>query len=74
MSRSYRKPIFKDGYGSRWKRKEKRYANSVVRRTECYDGGYYKRLYNSWNICDWIFDCRWSGERLGVPHWKMIQK
>jgi hypothetical protein len=62
MSRSYRKPIIKDGYGSRWKPRAKRWANKAVRLYpfKITDGGSYKLLYNSWDICDWRFDNRWN--------------
>ena len=61
LSRSYKKPIIKDGYKSKWKRKEKRFANSTVRNSEFVDDfGYYKKLSDSWDICDWICDLRFS--------------
>lgn len=56
MSRSYKQmPIVKDGTpGSR--RKAKRLANKVVRRSQYVaDGKYYCRLYESWNIYDYAF-------------------
>lgn len=57
MSRSYRKPVAKDGYGSKWKKKAKRHANRRVRRAdEVADGGSYRKEYNSWDICDFKFE------------------
>jgi hypothetical protein len=46
VSRSYRKPVAKDGYGSKWKKK----ADEVA------DGGSYRKEYNSWDICDFKFE------------------
>lgn len=53
MSRSRRRiPILKD-WGS-CKRVQKRLANQKVRRTlDVPSGCSFKRLYCSWNICDW---------------------
>lgn len=51
MSRSYKRPIEKDS-----SREAKRFANKVVRRAkDVADHAYYKRLYSSWNICDWSY-------------------
>lgn len=61
MSRSYKKPIIKDGYKTKWKRKAKKIANDVVRNSKFVDDfGYYKKLSSSWDICDYIFDYRFS--------------
>lgn len=57
MSRSYRSPYMKDGYGSKWKKKAKRSANRAVRRADVEDGGEFKKHYNSWDICDYNFHC-----------------
>lgn len=63
MSRSYHKVWVKVGHSS-----NKKWANRKVRRsTELYQGGEYRKLYDSWNICDWRFgymserDCVRSG-------------
>jgi len=50
MSRSFRKnPIIKDS--SKW---AKQHANKVVRRTQDVSGGKnYKKVFESWDICDW---------------------
>jgi hypothetical protein len=54
MSRSYRKPINKDGYGTKRRRLEKSIANRVIRKAEHIpDGKAYRKWYDSWNICDW---------------------
>ena len=57
MSRSYRKPYYVDGYGSKRKVIAKRYANHKVRRTKevIADGKAYRKIYDPWNICDYIF-------------------
>jgi len=65
MSRSYKKtpiikllPSSKHG-GAKW---FKRDANKKVRKSECQDGGYYKKLYCSYNIHDFILyvDTKWQ--------------
>lgn len=57
LARSYRKPIAVDGYKSKWKSKAKQLANRAVRLdTEVSNGGNYKKVSNSWNICDYKFD------------------
>lgn len=58
MSRSYRRtPVVKDM--GRRKRIEKRFANKRVRNTGALSSGAdYKRVYCSWNICDWR--TRWT--------------
>lgn len=61
MSRSRRKPIFKEGYKSSSRKKAKKEANSCVRNSkELAKGSHYKKKYCSWNISDWRFDCRWD--------------
>lgn len=55
MSRSYRSPYIKDGYGSKWKKVAKRSANRAVRRADVADGGEFRKHYNSWDICDYVF-------------------
>lgn len=57
MARSYRKPIAVDGYGSKWKARAKQLANRAVRLdTDIQSGGSYKKVSNSWDICDYKFD------------------
>jgi len=62
MSNSRKKAVFKDGYGSPSKVVDKRLAAKAVRNFRGYipDGAWYKRLYNQWDICDYIFDERWA--------------
>jgi hypothetical protein len=56
MSRSYRKPYWTQGYGNRWRKSAKRLATRRVRHAKFVDdSGYYKKLYNSWDICDFKF-------------------
>ncbi len=56
MSRSYRKPYWTDGYGGSWRKLAKRLAARKVRKAKFVaNGGYYKKLYCSWNICDFSF-------------------
>jgi len=56
MSRSYRKPIATEGYGSKTKRIRKRHANKAVKQAaEISNGKAYRKVYNSWNICDYKF-------------------
>lgn len=72
MSRSYKKAVYKGGYDSKRKPFAKRQAAKAVRRYKgpIPDGSGYKLLYNSWNICDFVSDCRfepWPG-RLSDVH------
>ena len=56
MSRSYKKSyIAKDEYHG--KKVLKRHANKRVRQCgNIPDGGRYKRLFDSWEICDYSFE------------------
>ncbi len=58
MSRSWKKNGYvKDGEGSGWKKKAKRYANRRVRLSEnISSGGSFKKVSNSWDICDFKFE------------------
>ena len=54
MSRSTRKPIAVDGYGTKGKQKEKKIANKKVKHAkDIASGGAYKKVSNSWDICDY---------------------
>ena len=56
MSRSYKhSPICPESKNKKWF--FKRYANKVVRqfKGELANGKAYRRLYNSWDICDYKF-------------------
>lgn len=56
MSRSYRKPIATEGYGSKTKRIRKKQANKAVKQeAEISNGKAYRKVYNPWNICDYKF-------------------
>jgi hypothetical protein len=62
MSRSRKKnPVRKDTSGSSYRKFAKREANRRVRRTlDVADGKSYRRIYDPWNINDWVY--RWSSE------------
>lgn len=55
MSRSFRKPIATEGYGGKARKGRKRLANKRARRTDVADGKAYRKVSNSWDICDWKF-------------------
>ena len=55
MSRSYKYPIFTD-----YNKGSKQIANRKVRKTlkkffSFSKGNWYRKIYNSWNICDYTF-------------------
>jgi len=54
MSRSYRKPWYVQGYGTKRKVYFKNQANRRVRRAKnVTDGKLYKKFYDQYEICDW---------------------
>jgi hypothetical protein len=56
VAKSYRQPYIKDGYKSKWKSKAKQFANRAVRNcSELPNGSAFKKCFNSWDICDYIF-------------------
>ncbi len=58
MSRSFKKPYYTCGYGGTYKKFAKRQANKRIRKSDIVsNNGFYKRLYCSWDICDYIFYC-----------------
>ena len=63
MSRSYKKTPY---CGDRKGKAKKRIANHVVRRSLERDlelvvqGGAFKKLYCSWDICDYFTKCTWE--------------
>ena len=62
MSRSHKKsPIVKDSGSKKW---SKRQAAKAVRRYEgiISKGSSYKKLFESWNINDFISYCPWNLE------------
>ncbi len=70
MSRSHRKPYWTQGYGGQWRSFAKRQASKRVRRAKFVaNENYYKRLYNSWDICDFKF-CDTKSEQ----PWKVRSK
>jgi len=70
MSRSYRKPYWTEGYGGARRQFAKRQAAKRVRKTfDLADSAHYKRLYNSWDICDFkIYETNYSA------NWKVRSK
>ena len=87
MSRSYRKPWFKDGYGSRGgKRFRKNYANRRLRGTNKIIGDFntYRKFTDPWDICDYkyMYDPHvhisyWGGKKHIIepdPLWKAVRK
>jgi hypothetical protein len=72
MSRSYRKAYLVDGYGNKWKKKIKNAANRKVRLSEdIADGKQYRKLYESYDICDWKFK---ADDSESFPLWKVRRK
>jgi hypothetical protein len=58
VSRSRRKPYATQGYGSPVKKLSKRLAARAVRNEEeVANGASYRKVSNSWDICDYKF---WS--------------
>jgi len=85
MSRSYRKPFYVDGYGSKYKKYAKRYASRAIRRAvDVPNGKSYRKFFESWNICDYKYvwnprpRVRWGidGPELvdPEPEWKVRMK
>ena len=64
MSRSLRRAVFVQGYGSPSKKLDKRMASKAVRRYPHHipDGCAYKKISDSWDIADWAFDERWQDQ------------
>lgn len=76
MSRSRKKhPVVKD-YSRGGTRKSKQLASRVVRRYPhtIADGSSYRKLYESWNICDWKFSTYWMGDNEGYWEKKFKRK
>ena len=66
MSRSYRKPIWTQGYDGDTRQFKKRQANKRVRNSEnATDGKAYKKEFESWDIVDWKFEDKknWKARR-----------
>ena len=72
MSRSYRAPIVTDGYGSKSKQWYKRWANRIIRHsTDMPDGKAYRKFFETYDICDYKWECDISKED---EPWKIIRK
>ncbi|MBD5142611.1 MAG: hypothetical protein HDT22_03240 [Ruminococcus sp.] len=73
MSRSYKKfPVVKDRAStSKNRQKPKTFANRTVRRSKIIPSGKagFKKLYCSWNICDYRFLSRYSNEKFLKKAW-----
>jgi hypothetical protein len=54
MSRSYRKPYFTETR-KRWAKRKA--SKAVRRRKDLSDGASYKKVYESWNITDFRYEC-----------------
>lgn len=81
MSRSYRKNlIVTDGQRrsngiTNARKLRKRQASKAVRREEdVADGGYYTKVYDSWNICDYRFRLDKHGNVKETRIWKWRSK
>ena len=60
MSRSYKRAVLK---GDNCKKVDKRLAAKAVRNcNDVPDGSFYKKVYNSYNITDYVSDCRFDPE------------
>ena len=60
MSRSYRKPILTDGYGTKRLKMEKAAANRFVRRSVGVPNGKaYRKFYETYSIRDYKI-CNWT--------------
>ena len=77
MSNSYKKnPIIKENGKS--KKTQKQIANRTVRRKikgdglELSDGNSYKKVYNSWNIADFV--SRWTEKEATQYYYEVINK
>ena len=65
MSRSYRKPIITDGYGTKRRREAKTKANRRVRnKSDIPSGNAYRKFTDPWNICDYKMPA-WATPREG---------
>jgi hypothetical protein len=54
VSRSFRKPIYTEGYKGKARKHSKRLASRAVRASDdIADGKAYRKQFNSWDICDW---------------------
>lgn len=74
MSRSYKHNTWEKIESAEWRRKEKKISNRKVRSTdedEVYSSpAWYKKVYNSYNICD--YKCR--TDFYDFCNWEWVQK
>jgi hypothetical protein len=67
MSRSYRKPWYVDGYGTKRKKFYKRQASKKTRRAgDVPDGKAYRKFFDPWEIADYRYP--WSPRRYFIPN------
>jgi hypothetical protein len=67
MSRSFKHvPIIKD---ATCKKYGKKYANKKVRKIDIDSGGAYKKVYESYNICDYSFSLFNCDKKDAIPVW-----
>lgn len=56
MSRSIRhSPVITMQQNAHNVKKEKRRASKAARKADIQSGGSYKKVYETWNICDYVF-------------------
>lgn len=73
MSRSYKKNPVATNSGSAYRRFAKNQANRRARKIkEIPDGKFFKKLYSSWDICDFKYFC--TEESPWWPYWKARMK
>lgn len=72
MSRSYkRSPVIKDDAGKKF---GKKYANKRVRHSDIDSGGQYKKVYDSYNICDYSFNLYGIKKEDGIPVYRFANR
>lgn len=62
MSRTWKRAVYVHGEGKPWKKRAKRMAAKAVRRFKGWlpEGGWFKRLFCSWEIADYSLDYRFE--------------
>lgn len=75
MSRSFRKAWVVDGYGSSWKKYAKNQANRKVRKAkDLPNGSSYKKVFESWDICDYKYPADTKAGWFSNEPWKFARK
>jgi hypothetical protein len=75
MSRSYKKSPYFTDYSAGATRKAKRIANKKVRKKlEFLNGGFYKKLSESWNIHDYTGRWTWQEAKEAREHNEYLKK